>query len=526
VEEELSNVELAAQRRATVGKWADALFDKLFVAPVDKIEDVIMGEDREYSDLFTEDRRRKLLNMPFNPTANILGTLKPESAGTLVREATSPMNLIGGGAVKAGITAPKTLRAFLANIDNYVGGFYAKGDAVGAQKLMTAASNLHKGGWKTVQQYLSPLHSARYREGGLPLAATEVLEKSINKLDELRDISKSRKLTADELSESKHMGKLIVGQLGYDSLIAKQGRALTPWLDEWKNIHYHDVVPFNKESFRSVADIPKTTTSQKDMDIAFDVISNTWKRGEVKLKGQVIKEGVTLADDNLDIYMAIKKARGPRSIGMHDNDLWTSSKGKELRDLLIANGKPYKTIDELDNQLLERGFKVVNRSDDGVWIQTSPERGSGYVEGGTNALVKIKKDRNLVLFTSDEHDLFGMVPPGHDRMVTILPPWTMNLFTPVTKRKGARKVVDTKPQYTSKEAIEKAKKRLEKDDYEIKPSSGGGGGNMTSVLTKAQEFEARKLLGQQPESLKMGHFLRTRGGAGLLAGQQVENLLE
>jgi len=47
---------------------------------------------------------------------------------------------------------------------------------------------------------------------------------------------------------------------------------------------------------------------------------------------------------------------------------------------------------------------------------------------------------------------------------------------------------------------------------------------MTSVLTKAQEFEARKLLGQQPESLKMGHFLRTRGGAGLLAGQQMENL--
>jgi len=507
----------AARRRATVGKWANALFDKLFVAPVDKIEDVIMGEDGKYSDLFTEDRRRKLLNMPFNPTANILGTLKPESAGTLVREGTSPMNLIGGGLVKAGITFPKTLRAFLANIDNYVGGFYAKGDAVGAQKLMTAANNLHKGGWKTVQQYLSPLHSARYREGGLPLAATEVLEKAINKLDELRDISKSRKLTADELSESKHMGKLIVGQLGYDSLIAKQGRALTPWLDEWKNIHYHDVVPFNKESFRSVADIPKTTTSQKDMDIAFDVISNTWKQG-----------GKGLGQDGKDVYMAIKKARGPRSIGMHDNDLWTSSKGKELRDLLIANGKPYKTIDELDNQLLERGFKVVNRSDDGVWIQTSPERGSGYVEGGTNALVKIKKDRNLVLFTSDEHDLFGMVPPGHDRMVTILPPWTMNLFTPVTKRKGvgasSRKVVDTKPQYTSKEAIEKAKKRLEKDDYEIKPSSGGGGGNMTSVLTKAQEFEARKLLGQQPESLKMGHFLRTRGGAGLLAGQQMENL--
>jgi len=106
MEEELSNVELAAQRRATVGKWANALFDKLFVAPVDKIEDVIMGEDGKYSDLFTEDRRRKLLNMPFNPTANILGTLKPESAGTLVREGTSPMNLIGGGAVKAGITAP------------------------------------------------------------------------------------------------------------------------------------------------------------------------------------------------------------------------------------------------------------------------------------------------------------------------------------------------------------------------------------------------------------------------------------
>jgi len=53
---------------------------------------------------------------------------------------------------------------------------------------------------------------------------------------------------------------------------------------------------------------------------------------------------------------------------------------------------------------------------------------SGFVEGGTNAVLHIKPDRRMSLFVSDEHDLFGGVPPGYERLVTVLPPWPMNFF--------------------------------------------------------------------------------------------------
>ena len=220
------------------------------------------------------------------------------------------------------------------------------------------------------------------------------------------------------------------------------------------------------------------------MNEAYDLISGTWK------------SAIRKSPLNENTLMAVKKSRGPRFAGVHDNDAFTSSSGKIIRDVLTANGKDFNSVDDLARAFEavtknpDVQMSIVRRSDDGIWVQFSPERGSGFVEGGTNALVKIQPDRKIHLFTTDEHDMAGFIPPGYDRMVTVLPAWGVDFFKATRKSKTVGGVK------TPKAEVEAARTRV-RDLIEGKPLPTRATGSTSTkttlpVFTKDQKKNKRK----------------------------------
>mgnify|MGYP003628141944 CR=1 FL=1 len=333
--------------------------------------------------------------------------------------------VIGGGAPRiASKLGPSIWEKgkVVTNFPQNLPGHYADSKAA---KPLTAAAGLGKGMLNALKQYINPQASSNFNVAGLSYGTQKIVARGLQRMDELATASKSRTLTPEEAAEYTNTGKEVYGQLGYTYLIGKQGGVKIPILEQWKDANYHTIGKFTREEFKDTRDHATEVSrdlSDESMGEAYDLISGTWKSAIRK----------SPLDENT--LMAVKKPRGPRFAGVHDNDALTSSSGKVIKDVLTANGKDFDSVDDL-----ARAFEAVTKnpdvkmsvvriSDDGIWVQFSPERGSGFVEGGTNALVKIQPDRKIHLFTTDEHDMVGMIPPGYDRMVTVLPAWGVDFF--------------------------------------------------------------------------------------------------
>jgi hypothetical protein len=360
------------------------------------------------------------------------------------------------------------------NFPQNLEGFYSGG--VGAQ-LGASAIGAGKAVGNVLRQYITPQASANFNVAGLSHATQKIVANGLQKMDELSNLSKRQKLTPEEAAEYTNTGKEVYGQLGYHYLIGKQGGAKIPILEQWKDANYHTIGKFTRDEFLATkkhATKIGAELSKKSMDEAYDLISETWRSS---IKKSPLGEKT---------IMAVKKSRGPRFAGVHDNDALTSSKGKLIKDVLTANGKDFDSVDDLAKAFDGYGLKIKKISDDGIWVTFSPERASGFVEGGTNALVKIQPNRKINLFTTDEHDMAGLVPLGYDRMVTVLPAWGVDFFKATRGAKTAKGI------RTPSEDVKRAKKNL-KEYKENKRTHKKGASTKTTlpVFTKDQRAAAQ-----------------------------------
>jgi len=405
---------------------------------------------------------------------------------------------IGGGAPRLARAAYQPGKV-VTNIPQNLKGHYS--GAPGA-KPASAAIGFGKGVINSLRQYISPQASSNFNVAGLSYGTQKIVSNGLQKMDEIASISKRRKLTPEEAADYTTTGKEVHGQLGYHYLIGKQGGAKIPILEQWKDANYHTIGKFTREEFkdtRNHATEVSRDLSDKSMNEAYDLISGTWKSAIRKSP---------LGENTL---MAVKKSRGPRFAGVHDNDAFTSSSGKIMKDVLTANGRDFDSVDDLARvfEAVTRNpdvkMSVVRKSDDGIWVQFSPERGSGFVEGGTNALVKIQPDRKIHLFTTDEHDMVGMIPPGYDRMVTVLPAWGVDFFRATRGAKTARGI------RTPAIEVKRAKQRLE-EYKEPKSSTKGSPSTKTTlpVFTKDQRAAAQKVA-DFAAPVNYPRFIRRRG---------------
>ena len=443
------------------------------------------------------DRPDSSMLAPVDVVAPTIGVLK----GAAKNVAKSTYDLLGPQPGKIAGGAP-----------NYLKGFYSSEGkpasvAIGGAKTLVNA----------LKQYISPQASANFNVAGLTSGAQKIVADSMDEMKKLEDLYKSNsgKLSDVDMDRYSELGKVVSGQIGYNLLIGKQGGANIPLIDKWKDAVYHKIENFTPDQFKSIRE--KGTeigrqASNKTMEEAYDIISNTWKS--------------TINKSPLDekTLMAVKENRGPKSTGVHDLDVITSDQGKLLDAVLTANDGDFSSIATLENALKSASktadgpaYKVIKTTDDGVWIQVSGYRGSGFVEGGTNAIIKVNPDRKYTIFTSDEHDMMGIVPLGYDRLVTVLPPWGVDKFAKL-RNKNIRH---------SRSKVQAAKEYLKKVKTEPKPKSEKSATPKTreslpAKLTNAQRKVAEEMAGYKaPMGAKeYGRFAARRvaqmgaGGAG------------
>ncbi len=485
-----------------------------------------------------EERKRKEIEAYENRAKEIYGPEYHE--GMDIRTSPETMFLLGGSRPDSGMLAPVDVVAptigvlkgaakpvakavydtlgpepgkIAGGAPNYLKGFYS--DPSG--KLASVAV----GGAKTVanalKQYISPQASANFNVAGLTTGAQKIVADSMDEMKQLENLYKSSggKLSDVDMDRYGELGKIVSGQIGYNLLIGKQGGANIPLIDKWKNAVYHKIENFTPDQFKSIRE--KGTeigqqASDKTMEEAYDIIANTWKS---QFKKSPLDEKT---------LMAVKKNRGPKSTGVHDLDVITSDQGKLLDAALTANDGDFSSVAALESALKSAAktadgpaYRVVKTTDDGVWLQVSGYRGSGFVEGGTNAIIKVNPDRKYTIFTSDEHDMMGIVPPGYDRLVTVLPPWGVDKFAKVRK-KGVKH---------PRSKIQEAKEYLKRVKTEPKPKSARSATlkpreSLPAKLTTAQRNVAEEMAGYKaPMGLReYGRFAARRaapiGAGGLL----------
>ena len=322
----------------------------------------------------------------------------------------------------AGFLAENNPGKFFSNIPNLVEGFYS---GVPGAKEVGATRVFSQGAKDTAKQFFSPQASTKAAATGVSKGSERIIRDNLKIIDDTEALYAKTGSLSDEQTEAyKKAAKTLHGQLAYNALITKQAGGRGPVLQKYLDEVYHNTDDaFTKDNFVSMkeyaTDAAKAQVSDEVMSGAYDIIANTWK---TKLGKKPLSE--------TGAHMVVKKHR-VRSAGVHDRDAISSKAFNQVKENLAAKGEGFDSTEDLLGYLRnieDPKFKIAGANSEGVYVQFSPEAASGFVEGGTNAVVHIKPDRSMALFVSDEHDLFGAVPPGYERLVTVLPPWPMNFF--------------------------------------------------------------------------------------------------
>ena len=317
---------------------------------------------------------------------------------------------------------------FFSNIPNLVesplGNFYS---GVPGAKEVGAANVFTQGAKDTAKQFFSPQASTKAATTGVSKGTERIIRDNLKVIDDVESqYKKTGKLSDELIAAYRKAVKTAHGQLAYNALITKQGGGRGPVLQKYLDEVYHNTdEAFTKDNFVGMkeyaTDAAKELVSDEIMEGAYDIIANTWKTNKFQGSKPLSETGA---------HMVVKKHR-VRSAGVHDRDAISSGAFNQVKENLAAKGEGFDSTEDLLGYLRnieDPKFRIAGANNEGVYVQFSPEMASGFVEGGTNAVVHIKPDRRMSLFVSDEHDLFGAVPLGYDRLVTVLPPWPMNFF--------------------------------------------------------------------------------------------------
>lgn len=324
----------------------------------------------------------------------------------------------------AGFLAENNPGKFFSNIPNLVEGFYS---GVPGAKEVGATRVFSQGAKDTAKQFFSPQASTKAAATGVSKGTERIIRDNLKIIDDTEALYAKTGSLSDEQTEAyKKAAKTLHGQLAYNALVTKQAGGRGPVLQKYLDEVYHNTDDaFTKDNFVGMkeyaTDAAKELVSDEIMEGAYDIIANTWKTNKFQGNKPLSETGA---------HMVVKKHR-VRSAGVHDRDAISSGAFNQVKEHLTAKGQSFDSTEDLLGYLRnieDPKFKIAGANNEGVYVQFSPEMASGFVEGGTNAVVHIKPDRKMSLFVSDEHDLFGAVPPGYERLVTVLPPWPMNFF--------------------------------------------------------------------------------------------------
>ena len=391
-----------------------------------------------------------------------------------------PTAKAAGVAGKAAKKLPdQAVRALAYNAPNELPGFYG----TPAERAAAVA----KGGAQALlnipQTILSPSAMKDAREMGFGFNTRRILEKQAKRINsagkeraELAkkieankggDVAKLQEKYDALGDDMKEASKVIVGQMTYNSNIAKQYGKESPIFKLWEGSIAEGTGMFNRDNFDLVMDssiVPSRSFTKKDMDDFYGSISRAWKFDKtdkpinmvvrpVKFNsggdfgedfrkrspyGRIIKQAVLETDNVPDFKKRLKELADEEGI----------STG------LVDDSK--RTANTKTTAMLNFGFKS-----------------SSYAEGGVNMVIKVNpKTKDYFFVVSDDHDLFGIVPRDADKLIAVTPVTRGNFkygtAMSSTESEGRAKVLKDKEKRQTKKQRERdvANYRQQMDELE------------------------------------------------------------
>ena len=421
--------------------------------------------------------------------------------------------------------APNVIERLAMEAPNKLEGFYGNP----FQKVVAVGL----GGLKMAGNYLktsfSPSAMADVENFAFGSGVRNIIQDNVNIINKNSKLIETLKKGTPEYTEARQAiseaEKTIVGQLGYNANIARQMGIDSPILREWSEKFNRDLANLDRASFKRVINensiFGQKDFTQKDLDFLYDYVTRAWGIPEGTSGKIVMRNMKTMGggDFRQDIY------RAPQTTALRDIANKTDSiddfeqaivdYNTKIAEQLVGKGR----LDPEAAKLAASKINIIKKEGNDIYISFS-RKSSSYTEGGVNIVMKINtKNKKTFGFVSDEHDLFGMVPEGADRLITMTPiqrmdemldPQSVTLYTK-SEAKRARQV-------EAKEA--QRAQELKTKQYEMPPTKKTQYTPLEYIgnLKREQVDMINRLLATQAAGGDIDPLAKAIIGSGVVAG--------
>jgi len=403
---------------------------------------------------------------------------------------------------------------------------------------------------------LKAVADKQYKIAEDAIEAGKVKIDTIKADDTLSEAAKKQKIDEIQQETNKVVsaaGKTIEGQRGYSDLLNKQYGTSTPMIDEaMRNVNLSHGA-FNKEQFtemfpdapegvfEKIAQNQKMTPGQGVLverkvtgsaagDLRGDVLKKSHIADKINkaFSKQPVAREITgfssfkqaleygkLTNREKELIDSPEVAKALKAAFRGESSLKTAKTAEEFQAALKASGvklpktlvdkafrrtdrKPFANNEELIKALEAEGLKILpenkKRALEGGELILSDSMVSGALDlGGVNVVHVVRPNGRKMTYVNDENDIWGVAPPGGQRLVSVAS-FSEDLLSPP----AASQI----PLKSSGEAV----KTVEKSPFH----------NMTNIQKKNAEdlrnYSANPLLGDYSRAFR--NQLLVGGGAG------------
>jgi hypothetical protein len=291
----------------------------------------------------------------------------------------------------AGMGFPKIVSQYVKNLRNYVPGFYAGQEALGAGR------NAALGLLDTVKDFGRQF----YKNTPISKGTENTLREEFANYQALQALGREGGFTDEINAGMRASARKIHGQLGQNIVHGRMMGEAPEILRKWAEKNFGEELPFDRS-------LSKLMFDDVDSDLIYDMSNEAWGGVGGGFIGKAPSDALFINKKNT------------RVAGNSFNDIVSSRQFSTLRRLNAKHSPKsaeewLMVLDEYDpnwSKNLAIPRRSVVQGTDGVLFQFSPAGKQDYLLGGFNAIIKVNKDGTAKMFGTDKQDIFGQKIPG------------------------------------------------------------------------------------------------------------------
>ena len=228
--------------------------------------------------------------------------------------------------------------------------------------------------------------------------------------------------------------------------------------------HVTKIWGFNPKKFNNTHVIVKNPKAQIDME------GEAFSSGRASATGRFLANHKFKPEELQDKNKAYDLLK-TRRLTVGERDLWNKiQRGDKLTDLQQERSK--NIIKKVKNTRPARWDEEAQ-----AWFFADSKNSATKELGGTNHMFALKPNGDVTVVISDRHDMLGLDPLGGDALLTMFPPYEINVMTRSKKR----------PFTDYAEGKKAAEEALEKNYNTPLPQAGKVGTGFTGSTRQAAE---------------------------------------